>query len=395
MENSFKASLKVADLKEAIKKARRVRPIQSSLPILRMGFLLEFSQGQAKLICSDLEKAIIITLPCICDGAFPLVLPFNETEGFLQGGGKDDTLTIERKDKTSKYINLTRDTIGTMRLYSNFSAEEYPPVPLISDKDKVINWKASSGKWLCQMLNMLYPAVDTSSVRPVLTGVSVSDGYLSAADGFRLVHLTEKTKLAFGLGESKLIIPGETIRIMTSLFNKSDTIDFSFIDSEKHTHFSDKMVHDRVIIESGNIKLISQTIQGTYPMVDQLLPKSSNARYTFSAPVMVQRLNMIRTNDTYSIVKMLFSVPEKSPGLCTLSKNNPEDVDYEFNMPASYMAGDKSITAKIAFNRKYLLDMLKCFTVCNINIINESSPGLFTGDIEGLQIVVMPMFVSW
>jgi hypothetical protein len=43
----------------------------------------------------------------------------------------------------------------------------------------------------------------------------------------------------------------------------------------------------------------------------------------------------------------------------------------------------------------YVMDAIKPFSICHIETTSPASPGKFTGDIEELTIVVMPMFLQW
>jgi len=48
-----------------------------------------------------------------------------------------------------------------------------------------------------------------------------------------------------------------------------------------------------------------------------------------------------------------------------------------------------------AFNPAYFRDAVKSFSLCTVGCNTPSSPGVFTGDVKGLMVVVMPMFVQW
>jgi len=82
---------------------------------------------------------------------------------------------------------------------------------------------------------------------------------------------------------------------------------------------------------------------------------------------------------------------------CTVRCNELEVVDYEafFPMEVSPGEGRTGGSVKIAFDIIFLKWALKFFSICDLRVISPFSPGVFTGDIEGLKILMMPMYVSW
>ncbi len=96
------------------------------------------------------------------------------------------------------------------------------------------------------------------------------------------------------------------------------------------------------------------------------------------------------------IVRFIFHTLETQEQICSIAAtielgNDKSDSDYELSCPIKL----ESSEGKIAFNHKYVMDAIKPFSMCNLEIQSPSSPGKFTGDIEGLTIITMPMFVQW
>ena len=77
---------------------------------------------------------------------------------------------------------------------------------------------------------------------------------------------------------------------------------------------------------------------------------------------------------------------------CSVIARSKDDYNYALNLPVKIETQE---VARIAFVYKYIIDAIKPFSVCNLELTSPSSPGKFTGDIEGLTIVVKPMFVEW
>jgi DNA polymerase III sliding clamp (beta) subunit (PCNA family) len=78
---------------------------------------------------------------------------------------------------------------------------------------------------------------------------------------------------------------------------------------------------------------------------------------------------------------------------CLLQSNHSGDLDTpEYDMSSPCKVEQEG---KIAVDYKYLLEAIKPFSMCVIELTNLSSPMKITGDIEGLTVIVMPMFVQW
>ncbi len=139
--------------------------------------------------------------------------------------------------------------------------------------------------------------------------------------------------------------------------------------------------------------LTGTLIQGTFPQYGQLVPTSFEARVSFSVPPMVQRLNMMDDAVVSSgIVRLSFHKTELNEDIMDVSAGNSDEISYSLHMPVKIEAGGE---AQIAFNKKYVVDAIKPFSLCHLELTSPSSPGKFTGDIEELTVVCMPMFVQW
>lgn len=87
------------------------------------------------------------------------------------------------------------------------------------------------------------------------------------------------------------------------------------------------------------------------------------------------------------IVKMFV----QEEGVLTIVHNDPEFMDYEMTIPAK----TDHEQFKIAMQYKYLMDAIKPFSLCTLEMSNASSPLKVTGDIEELMVIIMPMFIQW
>lgn len=372
------ATMDTRELYDALQKVNLIK-LNNRLPILS-NVLAEFSNNRATFTTTDMERTIRTTVDSTADEDFSLLLPRKTTAKFLQGA--NGNLSVSR-DKSDKVI-VSRRSIGDLSFTAN-KVDDFPKIPPIPDN---LEWHNLDGKWFCSMLRLIAIACAPEMSRPVLNGVACNDTEIAAADGFRL-HYLKDDRLTFGLKNKQAIIPLDTVNLIIKLFRKEETIEIAFektLDNQeiKYVHF-----------KSQKVALTSQLIQGSYPNYHILIPNTFKCKASFSAPLMAQRLNMIDpTALNGNIVRFIFETTEHGEQICSLQGGNSNETTYRLACPVKYEKQEVE-EAKIAFSHKYFLDAIKSFSLCSLEITHTASPGKFTGDIEGLTIIVMPMLVTW
>ena len=150
----------------------------------------------------------------------------------------------------------------------------------------------------------------------------------------------------------------------------------------------------QILFRLKSIELVSQLIQGSFPNYSQLIPQSYNSR------VIVNVADFLRATKTASIfardgsgIVRLVMTPgsETSPGKLSVSARSEEIGDDVGEIDAT-VEGDE---AKIAFNGKYLTDVLSVLSEAQVALetTNPSSPGLIRPvGTDNYTHVVMPMF---
>lgn len=368
------ATLDATKLREALQKVNYLK-IDEASPVLAF-VKVEFAKGKVTLITNNLEQIVMVDIAGVSNEAFAILLPGKTTKKFLSGANGSVSITQKRETQ----VSMSRDGIGKINL-TTLEESSFPlsqPIPWPN-----LEWHTLDSKWFCLMLRIVGMACALEDSRPVLSGISCKDGEMAAANGFRLIALKD-SRLAFGLGGKQAIIPLKTAILIQKLFAETETLEVAFEDKEETV--------ERVYIKSGNVLMLAQLIIGTFPNYDQLIPKTFKCRASFSAPLLAQRLSMIDGENLNSgIVRYRISALGTGEQVCSISAGNEEDFEYKLSCPVTF-DGDE---AKIAFAYKYILEAAKLFSIVNMEITSPSSLGKFTGDIEGLVIMVMPMFVQW
>jgi DNA polymerase-3 subunit beta len=233
-----------------------------------------------------------------------------------------------------------------------------------------------------------------SDSRPVLTGVYAElQGdrlTFAAADGFRL----SVRRLPLGPGgevKEKLgvIIPARTLNELSRLFGMGDQQD--------PVQMTVNPAKGQVLFKLKSAQLVSQLIQGTFPNYTQLIPQSSQTKVTADVGELLRatKTAAIFARDGSGIVRLQITPgADSAPGKVTISARAEEVGDNQGEVDAVVEGGP----AKIAFNSKYLLDVLSVLGAgrVSLELTSPSSPGLVrpVGD-DQYDHVVMPMFVQW
>ncbi len=355
---------------------------RTTLPITN-NVLLATDESRLKLVATNLEMAIShwigakvenegeITVPARLLTEFVASLPSDRVDLNMASGSKVVELNCARFEAR----------------ISGVDAKDFPPIPKV---DEGINTKVEVES-LRQAITQVVFAVASEESRPVLTGVDArleSDLLtLAAADGFRLA--VYKLPLSTPVDEKiEVIIPGRTLAELSRLIGDDEEV----IDITINPNKSQALFHMK------NTELVSQLVQGTFPQYSQLIPQSYNTKVVVGVDEFLRatRTASIFARDGSGIVRLVATPGggELAPGKITVSARSEELGDDVGEIDAT-VEGEE---AKIAFNGKYLTDVLGVLREPQVTLetTNPSSPGVIRPvGVDNYTHVVMPMFVQW
>ncbi len=268
---------------------------------------------------------------------------------------------------------------------SGIEAEDSPPIPQVEGLTTSIEAES-----LRQGIAQVAFAAATDESRPVLTGIHCDleedQLTLAAADGFRLaVH---KTTLATPVSEkTAVIIPARAMSELGHLLSDEEgTIELR-INTQK----------SQVLFKLKNLEMVSQLIQGNFPNYNQLIPSSYTTRAVIAVSDFLRATKAASTfaRDGSGILKLQVTPgAELTPGKAAISARAEEIGDNVGEIDAT-VSGEE---AKIAFNSKYLLDVLNVIHQGQVALetTTSSSPGVLRPIGQDNYVhVIMPMFVQW
>jgi DNA polymerase-3 subunit beta len=146
-----------------------------------------------------------------------------------------------------------------------------------------------------------------------------------------------------------------------------------------------------------DVEIVSQLVMGNFPQYSQLIPQSSNTRAVvdISQFLRATKTAAIFARDGSGIVRLIIGPgADITPGKLSISARS-EEVGEDTGEVDAIVQGPE---AKIAFNGKYLTDLLGVIKEQQValEVTTPSSPGVFKPvGADNYVHVIMPMFVQW
>jgi DNA polymerase-3 subunit beta len=354
---------------------------RTTLPITN-NVLLATDEARLKLVATNLEVAISHWIGTKVEEEGAITVPARLLTEFISSLPSDKVeMSLSPRTKT-----LSIKCARFEARISGVDAKDFPPIPKVEDGLATrVEVEA-----LRQGISRVVFAAATEESRPVLTGVKAEfDGdelTLAAADGFRLAVYKLPTAVAVSQ-RAEVIIPSRTLTELNRLM----------ADQEEPVEITINPNKSQILFRLKSTELVSQLVQGSFPNYAQLIPQSFNSRAVVGVAEFLRatRTAAIFARDGSGIVRLVMSPGgEPAPGKMTVSARSEEIGDDVGELDA-IVEGDE---AKIAFNGKYLTDVLGVLHEEQVALetTNPSSPGVIRPvGVDNYTHVIMPMFVQW
>lgn len=352
---------------------------RTTLPITQ-NVLLATDQSRLKLAATNLEMAITYWTGAKVEEEGAITIPARLLSEFISSLPNDHiNMTLTQHSLQLKCARFEARING-------LDAEDFPPIPQVSDGIATKIEAESLRKGISQVAF----AAATEESRPVLTGVQAEfDGdklTLAAADGFRLaVH--NAPLLSPVSDKTAAIIPARALNELNRFLS----------DQEEPVEITLNQQKSQALFRLKNIEMVSQLIQGAFPNYSQLIPESYTTRAVVDVAEFLRatRMASIFARDGSGIVRLIMtSGTELTPGKMNISARAEEIGDNVGEIDA-LIDGEP---AKIAFNAKYLSDVLSVLHQNQVALetTTPSSPGVLRPvGVDNYIHIVMPMFVQW
>lgn len=243
--------------------------------------------------------------------------------------------------------------------FATFSSGEFPLPPKVEEKPQ----KIEADLFLKNIPLVLF-AASSDETRPVLTGINFvveeEQMLVVATDGFRLSLLKLKKEAEF----PSMIVPAGFFTEVLHLMKEEKQILFNFQPAEKIINF-----------QIGEHDLYSRLIEGEHPPFEKVIPGQ------VKTTVVVDRQEFL-TN-----IKLIAIFARDASNIVVLQTEKDNLVlrprgDKESKGVASQEAEIKGETIQIAFNFKFLIDLLNHLTgeKITIELTRPDAPAVFKSD---------------
>lgn len=336
-----------SDLSRALRAVARAVGNGKTHPILS-GVLLRADGGSLQLTAYDLSIGIQTTIDAAVDAPGSTVVPHRllaDITGRLDGASAI-SLTVDGD-------RVALATAGGSYSLSAAPADDFPGLPSVEAADgAVID--------LAQPLAAVLVAASTDEAKQLLTGIHmVSDGSelrMEATDGHRLALRT----IPANAPEMDVIIPA---RAMAQVRNPAS--------------FAVDGGHVAIQLDTAT-RMITRTLDGTYPKVRDLIPATFKTLATCNREALLAALERIACVAPNDIVRLTVKAGAIEVTAESESSSGAESIACDGKLPP------------LAVNVHYLMDGLKGFTDTEITIQANAAT---TPVVIGQTYLVMPVQV--
>jgi DNA polymerase III subunit beta len=357
--------------------SRAVSP-RSTLPVLA-NVLVATDDGRLRLSATNLELGITCWIGARIHEEGSTTVPartFTELVGTLNEKQVDMSLNVR-----TQTLNVRCGTSNTD--LKCIDSQEFPPMP-VPDPDNGISINVADFK---EMIQQVAFAASSDEARPILTGVQVVVAgnriTLSAADGFRL-------------SIRRADLSSTAARPITAVIPARALIELARIAGDGDLTMVLPPGRGQVVFHMKDIELVSQLIDGSFPDLDQLIPRRYNTRTILGTTAFLKacRQAEIFAREGSHIARINIAAgDDMQPGKVEISGQSEETGFNQTDVDAT-VEGKPQL---IAFNVKFLREVLEVIKTPNaaIETASDTSPGVIrpVGEDDFVH-VIMPMHLG-
>jgi DNA polymerase-3 subunit beta len=357
--------------------SRAVAP-RSTLPVLG-NVLLATDEGRLRLSATNLEMAITCWIGARIEEEGSTTVPartFSDLVSTLPGD--QVLLTLDVQTQT---LNVRCGPSNTD--IKCIDAQEFPPLPA-PELEEAISLNVLDFK---EMVHQVSFAASTDEARPVLQGVLIQvEGEqitMAAADGFRLS--VRKAQLSHPAPRAvSVIVPARALNELARIISDGSNELLMLVPPGRN----------QVVFRCGDVELVSQLIEGTYPDYQSIIPRSYQTRVIASTAAMLKACKQAEIFAREGINETRLNI---KPAADAAMPGQIEVTAFSEETGKNETVVDASVEGKgllIAFNVKFLREALEVIKTPNVafEMNTPQTPGVIrpVGG-EDFVHVVMPM----
>lgn len=340
---------------------------KSQLPIL-LNISLETKDGKLRLSSTDLEIGIETSIPATIFEEGGITVPartFTELVNSLP----DSTITLQTNDNILEVIGKK-----TRSVFQTISRSDFPK--LYEERGELIATMLEDD--LRKAFSTVIFSASTDTTRPALSGVLVrreSTGFLLVAtDGFRLSLQHYKLSNTKNEINKSFIVPARVFRELLAIKEERQEVEMYVASAS-----------NQIVFQQGETTLIGRLIEAEFPNFEKIIPTDFSLSVNFDREELLKAVKVcsIFARDSANIIKFKFQQDH-----ITVSSSSPSVGENTVDVDAK-LKGEEN---EIAFNSKYLLDLLGTITADNLvfDMVGPLNPGVFRvdGDTSFLHLIM-------
>ncbi|WP_027093032.1 DNA polymerase III subunit beta [Cohnella thermotolerans] len=341
----MKLTISRNELNEAVQHVAKAVSSRTTIPILS-GIKIETSDQGITLTASDTEISIQSFIPL--ETADKTIVTIHRN-GSVVLPAKFFVEIIRKLPNEEVHLEVgdrfqTQITSGSIDIQLvGLDPEEFPVLPVL-EEDQIFS---IPGDLLKSMIRQTVFAVSSNESTPVLTGVlwSLQDGVFKfvATDRHRLATCKIHSDAAEQLRFSNVVISGKTLNELSKIIPDQNTlVDIVVADNQ-------------VLFKLGNVLFYSRMLDGTFPDTSKIIPTSFRTELILNTKALsdaIDRAYLLSREEKTNIVRL--STTES--GGVEISSSSSELGRVQEQISVLELRGEP---LRIAFNSKYMLDVLK------------------------------------
>jgi len=364
----MKISVITKDLGKALSVANRFVSPKAQLPILG-NVKLRADKNHLSVMATNLEMGIAIKLGAKVESEGDITIPARSLGDIITN------LNTETVELSVKEEVLSINASDFSAELNGMNSADFPEIPESLEKGGSV--KTSE---IVSGLNKTLFAVSLDETRPTLTGVlfkkeSGNRQTLISSDGFRL------SQVAIGSADENL--PEEIIvpkSVLMEFAKISETEETALVEFDKE--------NNQMLFGVGNIVLSSRIIEGEFPNVQNIIPKSTRTKVSVAKEDLLRavKLSSVIARGSGNVIKL----EVQKDGL-SITAENAQSGSQKAKIDAK-VDGESGLT--ISFNYRFIEEFLNAIKGSSIELgFNDTtSPGLFLdADDENYLHLVMPV----
>jgi DNA polymerase III sliding clamp (beta) subunit (PCNA family) len=369
-------TLRVAELKPVLTGLGKVIAKRTTLPVLGSVRITRTSTGAIELSATDLDTAVIASMPTPDQGEpTALLVPYEELQNVAKGCRGDDSVIVDCI--ANQRATLTFPVAGQVIEHAcdSLPVEEFPPIAEIPGEAVALDTA------LRRALHEAWQCASTDETRLILNGAFLDVSkpkahYVVGTDGR---HLFSSNSFALPLGES-LLIPGHRFLDWKEFRENNGDWALKMAKPEK----DGPLLFE---IASSHWRYIARSVEGNYPNWRAIQPDPGLAPTTVEfAPEAVDSLiQLIARLPNHNETHFTIGVETKGRQLQLLAKSAEQDDWRRVEVEGVRPTGRNAV---ILLNRHLVIKALR-FGLTKLEITDSLTPVRFSA--EGRQMIVMPI----